>query len=175
MSRLHYPFGTLCRIASQGSPLPRRLPPPRRKIAESSANMPDRHYLVTLALVRQPSQPLKNGDAIRRGPRKRSDQRERREGAWGKGHEGIIRVMTDLEERPQKQTRRYHGVSCFALHSLRRPRHRRCRNGLLGGMLEIAWEKHTYSYLSTLLCMRQQKCTVALSCDVLNLIITSRD
>jgi len=57
--------------------------------------------------------------------------------------------MTDLVERPQKQTRRYPWsfLPRAELHSLRRRRRRRhrrrrrrrhCRNGSLGGTLEMA-------------------------------------
>lgn len=137
MSRLYYPFGTLCRTANSWRPL---LPPPTVQNRRVVCKHADRYYLVTLALVRQPSQPLKNGGAAHeKGAIKGRGGRERE----GRGHEGIIRVMTDLEERPQKQTREdTHGVSCLALHSLRRPRRRhhrprrRRRNGLLGEMLE---------------------------------------
>ncbi|KYQ56398.1 hypothetical protein ALC60_04671 [Trachymyrmex zeteki] len=67
--------------------------------------------------------------------------------------------MTDLEERPQKQTRRYPWsfLPRAELHSLRRRRRRRrrhrrhCRNGSLGGMSETLACKRYRSWGNTFL------------------------
>lgn len=176
MTRLHYPFGTLRCIAS---PLFSAIPSPFFHLlhAKSQSRLQTcryRHYLVTLALVRQPSRPLKNGGAPSGAAHEKGTikgrGRERGGRARGKGHEGTIRVMTDLEERPQKQTRRYIRGSFLprarGYHSLRRPSSSSSAGmdrsgGGGGGMLETAAEERTYWYLLTLLCMRQQKRTIA--------------